>query len=418
EFDGAQWTNHSLGSDKRYNYITTLLADGDTLWVGQLSSAVFVSGSNQSAVGLLEFDMQSKSVLEEYSVTPLFGRSVVALDWVSALALDGDELIIGTRNSGLHSLDRFSGSLFHYNSNIIGSNAITAIAIVDDQIWTGNGSTGQSFLADNISQGVTGARGYVWEPNAPALGRPDIRVERYMAGYNLAETFFMAGPFIGAQEMVVGDPKVAPYEGEGLPNINFAHLGDNFLEPKLRALKAFPFILHGRVSTPTGSGRYTLEAIDGAKTILLQEGPVTVDKTVGYTMVDKSILETLYHLPFEISLKVYDDSHYLVAEDKYENITSYPDVTKMGRITSPAAYGTFEPFGIISIKGTARFPYRIQYRYAKWVGDRPAYTDGVTVTKGGADPITEVGVLGEIDLDQAVANMPEDFDFLKIELVV
>src|SRR4029453_4755430 len=106
EFDGAQWTNHSLGSDKRYNYITTLLADGDTLWVGQMSSAVFVSGSNESAVGLLEFVIQRKSILEEYSVTPPFGHSLVGFDWVSALALDGEEVIIGTRNSGLHSLDR------------------------------------------------------------------------------------------------------------------------------------------------------------------------------------------------------------------------------------------------------------------------------------------------------------------------
>lgn len=70
---------------------------------------------------------------------------------------------------------------------------------------------GQSLIADLIKVGVTGAKGYVSEPYADALCRADILFDRYTDGYTLAESFWMATPYLFWKDMVVGDPLCAPY---------------------------------------------------------------------------------------------------------------------------------------------------------------------------------------------------------------
>ncbi len=70
---------------------------------------------------------------------------------------------------------------------------------------------GQSLIADLIKAGVTGVKGYVSEPYADALCRADILFDRYTDGYTLAESFWMATPYLFWKDMVVGDPLCAPY---------------------------------------------------------------------------------------------------------------------------------------------------------------------------------------------------------------
>jgi len=70
---------------------------------------------------------------------------------------------------------------------------------------------GQSLIADLIKSGVTGVKGYVSEPYADALCRADILFDRYTDGYTLAESFWMATPYLFWKDMVVGDPLCAPY---------------------------------------------------------------------------------------------------------------------------------------------------------------------------------------------------------------
>ena len=70
----------------------------------------------------------------------------------------------------------------------------------------------QSLIADLIEQGVTGVKGYVSEPFTFALARPQILFERYVSGYNLAESFYMASPVIKWKDVVIGDPLCAPYK--------------------------------------------------------------------------------------------------------------------------------------------------------------------------------------------------------------
>ena len=71
--------------------------------------------------------------------------------------------------------------------------------------------TGQSLIADLIEDGVTGVKGYVSEPYAAALARPQILFDRYVAGYTLAESFYMASPFVRWKDLVIGDPICRPY---------------------------------------------------------------------------------------------------------------------------------------------------------------------------------------------------------------
>lgn len=70
----------------------------------------------------------------------------------------------------------------------------------------------QSLIADLIEQGVTGVKGYVSEPFTFALARPQILFERYVSGFNLAESFYMASPVIKWKDVVIGDPLCAPYK--------------------------------------------------------------------------------------------------------------------------------------------------------------------------------------------------------------
>ena len=70
---------------------------------------------------------------------------------------------------------------------------------------------GQSLIADLVEQGVTGVIGYVSEPYASALARPDYLFDRYTEGYNLAESYYSSIPLLKWKEVVVGDPLCRPY---------------------------------------------------------------------------------------------------------------------------------------------------------------------------------------------------------------
>lgn len=72
-------------------------------------------------------------------------------------------------------------------------------------------SGGQSLIADLVRNGVTGVKGYASEPYSVSMARAQILFPRYLSGYNLAESFYMASPFIGWKDVVIGDPLCAPY---------------------------------------------------------------------------------------------------------------------------------------------------------------------------------------------------------------
>ena len=72
-------------------------------------------------------------------------------------------------------------------------------------------TTGQSQIGDLIRNGITGVKGYTTEPYGTSMAKAAILFDRYTLGYNLAEAFYMASPFMCWKDVVIGDPLCAPY---------------------------------------------------------------------------------------------------------------------------------------------------------------------------------------------------------------
>lgn len=72
------------------------------------------------------------------------------------------------------------------------------------------GST-QSLSGDLVRSGATGVAGQVAEPYLDGAVRPDILFPAYIAGFNLAEAFYLATPYVSWQTVVLGDPLCAPF---------------------------------------------------------------------------------------------------------------------------------------------------------------------------------------------------------------
>lgn len=75
----------------------------------------------------------------------------------------------------------------------------------------------QSLAGDLIRAGATGVAGYVAEPFLDSSVRPDILFPAYFAGFNLAESFYLALPSLGWQAVIVGDPLCSPFGTTALP---------------------------------------------------------------------------------------------------------------------------------------------------------------------------------------------------------
>ena len=58
---------------------------------------------------------------------------------------------------------------------------------------------------------MTGVSGHVAEPYLDATIRPQILFPAYLAGFNLAESFYLAMPFLSWQTVIIGDPLCAPF---------------------------------------------------------------------------------------------------------------------------------------------------------------------------------------------------------------
>lgn len=64
----------------------------------------------------------------------------------------------------------------------------------------------QTLTADYIHEGATGCSGHVYEPYLAATPHPQYLFPAYFSGRNLAESYYLAIPFLSWQNIVVGDP--------------------------------------------------------------------------------------------------------------------------------------------------------------------------------------------------------------------
>jgi uncharacterized protein (TIGR03790 family) len=81
---------------------------------------------------------------------------------------------------------------------------------------TFHGGSPQSLTGDLIRQGVTGVAGHVAEPFLDATIRPDVLFPAYVSGFTLAESFYLAMPFLSWQSIVIGDPLTAPFRRQAV----------------------------------------------------------------------------------------------------------------------------------------------------------------------------------------------------------
>ncbi|HEX3940723.1 MAG TPA: TIGR03790 family protein [Acidobacteriaceae bacterium] len=65
---------------------------------------------------------------------------------------------------------------------------------------------GQSMIADLISHGITGVKGYTNEPELQGIASPSVTLDRYFSGFNLAESLYAGSRFVGWEDVVLGDP--------------------------------------------------------------------------------------------------------------------------------------------------------------------------------------------------------------------
>jgi len=91
-----------------------------------------------------------------------------------------------------------------------GSIAETAVS-TGGRTFAWDASYGQSLVADLLEDGVSGVKGYVYEPYLTAIGYPDTLLPYYANGYNFAEVNYAANPMLSWMGTVIGDPKMAPY---------------------------------------------------------------------------------------------------------------------------------------------------------------------------------------------------------------
>jgi len=114
----------------------------------------------------------------------------------------------------------YNGSIFFDTLNlrairphftwIDGSIAETAVSTGGRSFSWGT-SYGQSLVVDLLEDGVSGVKGYVYEPYLGAVSDPSILLPVYASGYTLSESYASSNTLLSWMGVVVGDPKMAPY---------------------------------------------------------------------------------------------------------------------------------------------------------------------------------------------------------------
>jgi uncharacterized protein (TIGR03790 family) len=124
--------------------------------------------------------------------------------------LDRNEAFVGSR-SGLMGYfswgsndSKYSDAAYHSLSFAPGAIGDTAVSTSARTFLPTAG--GQSLITDLIAQGITGVKGYTDEPLLQAVASPSVTMERWTAGYSLAESFYAASRFVGWEDVVIGDP--------------------------------------------------------------------------------------------------------------------------------------------------------------------------------------------------------------------
>jgi len=149
----------------------------------------------------------------------------------------------------------------------------------------------QSLVADLIHEnGVTGVKGYVFEPYTTALAKVDILFERWSRNYNLAESYYAASYCLGWMDVVIGDPKSKLTANGHLP-VELVAFGGNLHGASIQ--------LFWKTATETNNFGFEIEKNDGSlwEKIGFIAGGGTTSSPRDYSFSDDSPqAENLYRL--------------------------------------------------------------------------------------------------------------------------
>ena len=164
----------------------------------------------------------------------------------------------------------------------------------------------QSLIADLVREGATGVAGHVTEPYLDAAIRPDVLIPAYFAGFNLAEAFYLAMPYLSWQTIVLGDPLCAPFrlaeatDADLTPPIDtatelpryFSNRRLEFLERKALKREALELLLRAEARLARGdqqTARIALEAATAADERLTHGHRLLAELFEGANEHDQSI---------------------------------------------------------------------------------------------------------------------------------
>jgi uncharacterized protein (TIGR03790 family) len=127
--------------------------------------------------------------------------------------------IVSTSTDGSLFLDTVNlKPIRPHNQWANGSIAETAVS-TGGRSFNWDTSYGQSLVADLLEDGVSGAKGYVYEPYLTAISYPSVLHSTYAQGYTMAESYYAANTLSGWMGVVIGDPKMAAF-ADGLHDIH------------------------------------------------------------------------------------------------------------------------------------------------------------------------------------------------------
>ena len=119
--------------------------------------------------------------------------------------------LVATSTSGSIFFDSFSlRAIRPHNGWVDGAIAETAVS-TGGRSFTWGTTYGQSLIADLLEDGVSGVKGYVYEPYLTSVGYPSVLLPSYASGYNFAEANYAANLHASWMGVYVGDPKMTPF---------------------------------------------------------------------------------------------------------------------------------------------------------------------------------------------------------------
>jgi len=173
----------SLPTDARFVF------DEDPNWDPVLST-LNTNMENASAI----LASRGKSIEIDSTTTFLTGRQQVAgyVSW----------------GSNDYNYSSYSQYAIPHNTWASGSLAETYVS-TSGRTFESPAVYGQSLIADMLQEGITGAKGYVYEPYSSAMTNVEVLFDRYTGGYNLAESYYMGSRYLSWMDVVIGDPKTS-----------------------------------------------------------------------------------------------------------------------------------------------------------------------------------------------------------------